>query len=161
MIGIVLFALCQLLASAYACWRGGAPERLVGALLLAALVATVLTPLQASYTYAGLNWPLLRIDLLLLMALVAVALLADRFWPMWLAATQLVAIGAHGVRVYSPDIVPVAYWALTSRIAYPMLLLLMLGTARHRLRLSAGMPEYGWTLQRLRHGRGDSARPAG
>lgn len=153
MLGILIFATCQLLASGYACWRGGAPERWVGILLAVALAATMLTPLQAAYTYQRLNVPLVHVDLALLAALVVIALIADRYWPLWIAALQLVAIGTHGVRVYSPDVVPAAYWVISSRIAYPMLLILVVGTIRHHRRALDGLPEFGWTRQRLRHGR--------
>src|SRR3546814_4609403 len=55
---------------------------------------------------------------------------ADRFWPMWLAAFQLVAVASHGASAYNPGILPVAYWWIVGKISYPMIAILVIGTLR-------------------------------
>lgn len=148
---IVAFNLAQLGITGYALWRGGGPERAVAALLLAASLATIATPTIDRVSYFTVFYAVMWIDLALFLGLAAVAALADRFWPMWLAALQLVALGAHGVRAIDPTLWAAAYWLVTTKIAYPMLLLLFAGTWRHRRRLAAGLPEWSWS----HGGRGD------
>lgn len=158
---ILLFIGLQLLASIIAIWRGGAPERWVAGLLAAALLAGHMIPYNAASSYHTVNWPLLWIDLSLWLSLSSVALLADRYWPMWLAALQLVALAGHGVRGYDPSIVALAYWWATNKIGWLILGGLIWGIARHAARRRAGLPEFAWTFQRdAAHERADdAARP--
>lgn len=142
---ILLFCVAQVLVSGYALWRGGKPERLVGSVLLIAMIATALMPVAPGRSYYMLHLPLLAIDLLLLSALTAVALRANRFWPLWLAALQLVAIGVHGVRAYDPHILPIVYARIVGEIAYPMLALLVIGTVRHHSRALRLGGERDWS----------------
>src|SRR3546814_11663363 len=93
---------------------------------------------------------MLLIDFGLLLALSAIAGAADRFWPIWLAAFQLVAVAAHGVTAYNPEILPVAYWWIVGKIAYPMFAIFAIGTRRLHRRTRAGLKAYDWTHQRQR-----------
>lgn len=145
MVMIVAFNLLQLAVAGYALWRGGGPERAVALLLLAASLATIVTPATYRVSYFTVFYAVMWIDLALFLGLAAVAAFADRFWPMWLTALQLVALGAHGVRAIDPQLWAAAYWLVTTKIAYPMLLLLFVGTLRHRQRRAAGLPERSWS----------------
>ena len=120
------------------CWfafrHGGRPERLVAAaFLLAAIVSSVLA-FSARPAFRSVDGALLSVDLALLAGLVAVAMFANRFWPIWISALHLLAITVHGVRAYDPTLVPWMYAAAISKIAYPMLAVLIVGTERHRRR---------------------------
>lgn len=150
---VAAFLVAQLLASGYAAAQGGAPERLVAAMLAVAAAATTLLPRPSLVAYDAVFWGVVWVDLALLIALVAVAATADRFWPMWLAALQLITLATHGVRGYDSSLLPWAYWLLAGKIAYPMMLLLVVGTVRHRERKHAGLPEFAWTAQRHSHER--------
>jgi len=139
---IVIFYLLLLLASGYAMWRGGGPERIVGA---AMLIAGVLT--RASYLahylpnadyFEVVHWGVLAIDLVLLGVLLAVALTADRFWTLWLVAFHALGTGGHLVRGLDHGIEPIAYAILLASWSYPMVLLLVIGTARHARRRKLG-----------------------
>jgi hypothetical protein len=146
---IVAFMILLFLVSAYAQWRGGAPERIAAMCMVAAMMATFWAGLS-NPSYRGVEWDMLLIDLGLLLALAVLAGLADRFWPIWLAAFQLVTVAAHGVTAYNPGILPVAYWWLVGKIAYPMVAILAIGTRRHHRRIRSGHQEYAWTYQRHR-----------
>jgi hypothetical protein len=150
MLSVVTFVVVQCLASGYACWRGGAPERLVAVMLLVAMLATAEVPHVHATSYHTVYWAVLRVDLSLFLAVTVIALLADRFWPMWIAALQLVAVMAHGVKGYDHAVLAIAYWLVVGKIAYLMLAVLIVGTARHYKRQQLGMPEYAWSL--TRHG---------
>ncbi len=142
---ILIFYLVQIAASAYATWRGGAPERAVAALLLVAAIVSSLIPVIPGRTFFVIDVDVIAIDLVLLSVLVLIAVRADRFWPLWLAALQLVAIGVHGVRAYDPHILPIVYARIVGEIAYPMLALLVIGTVRHHSRALRLGGERDWS----------------
>lgn len=135
---VALFTVLLLLASGFAVLRGGAPERIVGVALLFAFVVTVALQQPMAARFVALEWGILAADALLLAILLGVALHADRFWPLWLAAFQALGTGAHLVRSLDHGIEPLAYAILLASWSYPMVLLLAVGTARHALRQRLG-----------------------
>lgn len=143
------FMILFFLVAAYAQWRGGAPERIAAICMVIAMMGTFWAGLS-NPSYRGVQWDMLLIDIGLLLALSVLAGIADRFWPIWLAAFQLVAVAAHGVTAYNPEILPVAYWWIVGKIAYPMVAILAVGTRRHHRRTLGGAQEYAWTYQRHR-----------
>lgn len=147
-----LFNILQLAASGYAVLRGGAPERIVAVVLVLAAGATAATPVDAS-SYFSVFYTVLWIDLALFMVLIVVALFADRYWPIWLAALQFLAIAAHGAKGYDQAIVAKAYWLITNKLGYLIVVLLLIGTLRHRMRLAAGMQEPDWSRRDVAHDR--------
>ncbi len=154
---VAMFNGIQAAALIYGFWRGGQPERIIAVLLLSASISTLLVPAHTS-AFHSVFWPVLWIDIVLLLGLVAVAAFADRFWPMWIAACQLLTIAGHGVRAYEPGLWALAYWFIIVSIAYPMLGLLVVGAWRHHRRLPSGR-EFSWTVQRHRHEDAASSYP--
>lgn len=134
MVRIIVFEILLLAVALYAVRRGGAPERLVAIMLLVAAWTTLLLPFNPQTGFRHLETSRLAVDGALLFGLIAVALRANRFWPLWLAAFQLVAVGVHGVRAYDAGVLPIVYARLTGQIAYPMCLVLAIGTWRYRQR---------------------------
>jgi len=135
---VIFFNLLQLAVSGYAVIRGGAPERIVGLSLLVATLATRVLQQPFAIRFVGVEWGVFVIDLALLLVLLAVALFADRFWPMWLAAFQLLGTGAHVVRALDPEVMRAAYAILMAGWSYPMILVLAVGTRRHVNRTRSG-----------------------
>lgn len=155
----VLFGTCL-----YAFRRGGAPERWTAALLLLAALASYLLPHVPGYTYVHVEWQRVAIDGALLAGLIAVSLTADRFWPLYLTAFHALTVTTHGVRAYDPAVLPIVYTRVAAWLAYPGLLLLAIGVARHRRRVLAGAREFDWTFQRQAardETRADDTRGAG
>lgn len=151
--GIALFFAVQFGVSALAIGLGGAPERIVGATLLFAAVATTLASWVFPYSFARVWWLSVWIDAVLLAILLAVTAIADRFWPIWLTAFQVLALFNHALRAYDPGLIYYAYWFIAGKMAYPMLLILLLGTLRHRGRSREHRGEADWTFQRRRAGK--------
>lgn len=139
---ITVFNFLQILASTYALARGGAPERLAGLLLLVAAITTRAFFLASVEPYVTVELGILAVDLVLLVALVTLALFADRFWPIWLAALQALGAGAHLVKAIEPGVVSMAYAILVAVWSYPMILILTAATLRHRRRSH----QIGWEL---------------
>lgn len=141
---IIIFNLALLAACGFALIRGAAPERLVAVLLLLAALAGVVSGyLRHQYTHVEVS--LLVIDFALLVGLVAVALRANRFWPMWLASLHTVAVTVHGVRAYLPELPGWTYSRAVSLVAYPMLLILLVGAQRHHARIKLRGSEPSWS----------------
>ncbi|WP_246848416.1 hypothetical protein [Sphingomonas beigongshangi] len=115
---------------------GGAPERWTAIIFIIGAAATFVAPFyNAQRPYGGLEPMLLAIDVLMLGGLVAIALRADRYWPLYVSALHLIGIAVHGVKAIQPALVPWMYAGASGKIAYPMLVLLAVGAVRHRKRV--------------------------
>lgn len=136
----LIFLVAAVPTCLFAVRRGGSPERIVAALICLAVIATSLIP---PHTWRGVVAPLLVIDAAMLAGLVGVALFADRFWPMYFAAVQLLTVGVHGVRAYDASVLPSVYARLAGELAYLTLAILAIGTWRHVKR----GPEADWSWQ--------------
>ncbi|WP_278393285.1 hypothetical protein [Sphingobium yanoikuyae] len=143
---IAAFLLLVVVLAIHAGWRGGAPERLAAAAMLVATIATSLTNMQVALAFRDVQWSIVWIDAALLAALLAIALRANRFWPLWVAAIQCLALAALAARAFDADILPLAYWWIVGKLSYPMLLLLMIGTERHHRRRLHGHRDPAWSL---------------
>jgi hypothetical protein len=132
MIHILLFNAVLVIACGYALIVGGAPERLTAATFLLGAAATFAVPFQPRQSFYAVHGVILAIDVVMLAVLVAIALRADRYWPLYVSSLHLITIAIHGVKAYEPTLVPWMYAAASAKIAYPMLLLLLIGAVRHR-----------------------------
>ena len=143
----ILFYLVMLVACAvYAFARGGPPERWVAAMFL---IATALTfAAQATLRrgeFGRVETGVFLVDCGLLVGLLAVAILATRFWPLWLTAFQIVPVASHGVKLFlGQAILPAAYATALAFWSYPMLAILALGVRRHRVRLARDGADDSW-----------------
>lgn len=135
---VAIFSALLILASLFAMVRGGAPERIVGAALLLAFGASIGMQQPLASRFVAVEWGIFAADLLLLLVLLGVALHADRFWTLWLAAFHMLGTGGHLVRSLDHGIEPIAYAILLASWSYPMILLLVIGTARHARRCKLG-----------------------
>ena len=151
MIHIMLFNLLLLAACGYALWAGGAPERWTAMLFILGAVATALLPFQQRTSYHSVFWQLLGVDLMMLIGLVGISLRANRFWPLYVSALHLITIAIHGVKAFQPSLVPWMYAGASSKIAYPMLILLATGALRHRHRLARFGSDRDWSPLRKPH----------
>lgn len=129
-----MFNAVQVVACLYALRRGGGPERWTAGTMAAGAAATALALQFFRIETAGVNRALLLVDLAVLIGLTALAARANRFWPMWVAALQLLAIAVHFVAGLDNSILPAVYNQTLGKVAYPMILLLVVGTYRHHRR---------------------------
>ncbi len=143
---ILFFNLLLLGSCGYAILRGGAPERITAWLLIG---ATVLTPLTASglaMRFVQAELGIFVVDVALLGALTIVALKADRFWPMVLAAMQLDTTAVHVLKLVDADLIRITYALMIAAWSYPMLVVLAIGTMRHQRRLARFGEDRAWSL---------------
>ncbi|MGH6616845.1 hypothetical protein [Sphingomonas sp.] len=143
---VYIFLGLQLLVSGYALLRGGAPERVTAiALTLAVLLGMVL---QVSFPtrFYHVDLGVMAIDVALFGVLVALALYADRWWTLWVAAMQGLGAGAHLIKAIDSDTIRVVYAILAAAWSYPIILLLLVGTIRHQRRMARG-GDLDWSAQ--------------
>ncbi|MBN8806637.1 MAG: hypothetical protein J0I47_00140 [Sphingomonas sp.] len=140
----LLFLLPWLGVCGYALWRGGQPERLVGGLFLLAFILSIITN-RLGMQWHGVEVGTMGVDTALLIALLAIALRANRYWPIGMAAMQLLQVMGHLLKIADPRMLPLLYWISSVVWAYPMLVLLWLGTLRHHNRVKRFGPESSWS----------------
>jgi hypothetical protein len=133
---------------AVAIWRlGAAPERWMMAIFIAAMVLpTRLFGLLGlgNPAFGHYAWIYVAIDIAAGIGFVAVALNANRNYPLWVAGFQLVAISAHAVKALVDTVSPLAYLILASGPSYCQLALIFGGFVRHRMRLRVFGPYRAW-----------------
>jgi len=117
----------------FAFWRWAGPEK-ASALTLLLLLSVD----QVYHLIFGPFYPLdaadpwhVFIDSLALAALVAISLRANRFYPLVLAAAQLVSVTAHLVRMTVPQMTSLSYYLLYVMPFYFAILVLAGGLWRH------------------------------
>ncbi|NCP15338.1 MAG: hypothetical protein GW858_14455 [Sphingomonadales bacterium] len=123
---------------AAAIWRwGGGPERW----LMGVFLATMVMPIYVIWAlnlgaaeigpYAGV---IFGIDVIAALLFTAIALNANRNYPLWIAGFQLVALGAHAAQAMIDSVSALAFVVLVIGPSYGQLLVLALGFVRHRQR---------------------------
>jgi hypothetical protein len=137
------FRILLALVALYALFRGSRDERQVAVICLLGAVAThlVISPLAARFE--SVEAPVLFVDLAVFAGFLLVALRSDRFWPLWVAGLQLTAIIGHLLKGMHSDLLPRAYGAALVFWAYPIVLILAVGTwrsGRRRRRLPPVRP---------------------
>ena len=115
----------------YAWLRGGSPERAVATVIPSiAVLDLAYHTLWGNVTiYDRINAGHLVIDLLALIAMVAIALRANRLWTIWAASAQTIAVLAHFLRVIAPGMHPWVYAAMDRGPSWLEIALLFIGTA--------------------------------
>jgi hypothetical protein len=144
MLRIAFFWITLAAAGGYALWRGGGPERTVAILLVLATVATIVAR-PSGPLFSDVETGVLLVDAGLFLGLLAVAVRAERFWPLWMTALQGIAVAGHGAKAVNPHVIPFTYAVLLAFWAYPMMALLAAATWRHQQRLKKFGTDRSWT----------------
>jgi hypothetical protein len=129
---------------AYALYRGGGPERWVACIIIGMVVLDpavhIVTPLE----YAKLDPGHLVIDLAAWIAFLAIALRANRLWPLCVVSLQTIALVAHTAKLLDVTIHPKAYMIMQIGSSYPLLIVLLAGTFYHQKRLKSIGTDMSW-----------------
>lgn len=135
MLRFAIFLALLAAAALYAYRRGGTPEKQVAAILIGIQL------LDMAYHATGARSGYLEVDAFHafndgwpLLALLAVALTADRFWPLWVAALQVIASFSHYARMMDLSVPPMAYAVMIRAPIWLQILVLVLGTWNHARR---------------------------
>lgn len=138
---VIIFWGLLLLSCGYALLRGRKYERLAAIVFLTASLVSFLAHLSFGRGYVAINVGEVAVDCVVLIAVVRIALVSDRFWPLWVAGLQLVDSLSHILKVIAVNLPPWAY-AIAERFwSYPILAILFIGAWRqHRRTLAANEP---------------------
>lgn len=132
----------------YAVFCGDAPEKIGSLIFVGAVIGDSLYhaifPLGSSYD--SINVGHLIIDVVMLVALAVLAMRANRIYPLWLLAAQIISTAMHIQRAIVPEIHPFAYWTLTRVPSYLQMILLAVGVAAQHHRRRRGIVARPWRL---------------
>jgi hypothetical protein len=135
---------------AAAIWRwGGGPERWMIGIFMVTMVLPiyVIWSLGLQFVETGPYAPLVfMVDGIAAALYFAIALHANRNYPLWVAGFQLVAIVAHIVQAMIDTISPLAFAILVIGPSYGQLLVMVGGFVRHVLRERRFGPYREWRL---------------
>jgi hypothetical protein len=128
----LMFSVC-----AYALIRGKSEARIVALVFLVGNFATLAlrSPLAS---YSSVETGILAVDMLCLVAFAYVALVSDRFWPLWVCGLQLTTSLGHLVKAFDENLMPLAYAAALRFWTYPILVILTVGVWRGHRRAGQG-----------------------
>jgi hypothetical protein len=115
-----------------ALWRGGRDERAAAFALLAGVILT-----KVAYSHHGLQieWGVLAVDAALLAVLTWIALVTDRYWPIFAAAFQFLAVIIHVARIADASLGGWAYISAEVLFGYLLAGAIAVGTVNaHRAR---------------------------
>ncbi|MEO7688415.1 MAG: hypothetical protein ABIS51_03950 [Sphingomonas sp.] len=131
-------------SSLYALARGGAPERLVVLVMTIGIAITPVLLNPVSTRFYGVETRVFILDVLILLAFTAIALKANRFWPMGIVVFHGMSVLGHLLKLADPRLIRTAYLVMLAFWIYPQLLFLVLGTWRHHVRLKATGADPSW-----------------
>lgn len=142
----IAFWAVLLFAVPFALWRGGPPERLVAAILAAMTVMSVAAHRVIPIRYDQVDAPALTVDLFGFVGMTAIALYADRSWPLWTAALQLLSSMSHLIRFTSTGVEQLVYSWVKSLPTFLALVILIVATLMHRRRLGRNGTDRSWRM---------------
>jgi hypothetical protein len=148
----ILYNALLLTCVPYALVRGGAPERWCAAISLVATILSIVALSRSAVIYQDAELGTLAVDVATFAAFFVLALFADRFWTLIVAGLQADAVLIHICKVIQPDILPLGYAVGLSIWSYPILILMAIGTGRHRRRLAIHASDAAWSSSTLRLG---------
>jgi len=136
----IFLALC----SAYTLVKGGSPERIAIGIAIAASILSVRSLFGAPVSFDHMEITIFIVDVVTFLAFLALALCADRFWPLWIAGIHLIGVVTHTAKLLDPVVIPWAYAVTQAFWSYPILLLIVIGAVRHQKRLKRYGVDNSW-----------------
>jgi hypothetical protein len=142
-----IMRLALLATVVFAARKGGEPERLVAIVLVTTFLLDV-----ANHTLFGdpswytVNPGHLVIDTWAFVTLLWVALYANRGWPLWVSASQVLVELGHIAKLWEVDMVRRAYWTMTQMPFLFQLAVLAIGTVAHMNRQRRIGDYHAWRL---------------
>jgi hypothetical protein len=141
----LVFLLLFLATGLIALRFGGAPERIGAVIVLTWALSDVLYhTFLGRIEVASVDVGHFVIDGTVLVAVIWLALRADRLWPLWAAGAQLICFTGHLIALIEADNVRRAYWAMTQTPQYVQLGALLIGTYRHARRKRRDGIDIAW-----------------
>ena len=127
--------------------RGAWPERASTCILIGMVIIDQLQHffVPAGHIYDSVNYGHLIIDTGALVAFGYLAVRANRIYPLWLLAAQLIACLTHLNREISDAVHPAIYLILNRAPSYVQIIAITLGLWAHRRRFRLHGPYRSWS----------------
>jgi hypothetical protein len=112
----------SLIACFLAMRMGGRDEAYGALIFLIGSLTTLGYVLLFGATWAKPEIGLLVIDLIMMLAFIHLALISDRFWPMWIAGFHLVSLAVYAASFVAINVIPwvfatgVVFWAWPTKL---------------------------------------------
>jgi hypothetical protein len=137
MLGGKPYFILMVLCWTYATLKGGLPERMGATILALGSALTVgIAPSWARHV-GSVEIGILFVDIACMAAFAALALRADRFWPIWVSAFVGVGALGHLARWFDGPEISTRIYAMSLAIwSYPILALIAIGTLNNQRRLA-------------------------
>ncbi|ASK88315.1 hypothetical protein SPHFLASMR4Y_01567 [Sphingorhabdus sp. SMR4y] len=145
MVRIQLFQTLLILCCSYGLIWGGRPERYAVITIIVGFLLTIAVAAPVSERFSQVEVRILLVDTAMLASFFYLALNAERFWTIWLCAMQSIQVLTHLPIIIIPELLPQAYGAVVAIWAYPMLIVLTVGTYRHQQRLRQFGADRSWS----------------
>jgi hypothetical protein len=142
---LIPFLTGLLLIVSYALWRGGAPERADALVFVLMAVFQFSGRLFFDRVFSTVDLLGFATDLLALAGFTLIALQANRIWPLFIAAMQLLSCVSHFGREVSDKVEPLVYAVLMAGPTAVGQVILLAGTLAHRRRIKRGIRMESWT----------------
>lgn len=131
----------------FALRKGEEPERLVSSIMIAAVVLDIVNHLIfGNPTFYAVNPGHIVIDTWALTAMLWVALRANRGWPMWVCAAQIIVVLSHLAKLTELSLVRFGYYAMAELPLPIQATALLLGTIAHSRRSERIGRYHAWRL---------------
>ena len=137
LIALLLYLVVLMGTLAYALQKGGKDERSGAITLLILALFTQVFSVIGPTGKMGQGWGGPEIDVMVVdaagfIAFVAIAYRSEKFWPIWAAASQLVAVLTHWVVILNPSIVRSVYATAQPFWVFPVIAAIAVGTRAHQ-----------------------------
>ena len=127
--------------------QGGPPERLAAVIIVGwVLIDALYHILFGPSGFDRVDPVHLVLDGGELLAIMWLALKANRMWPLWAAAAQLICVSGHITLLIQPEGMRRAYWAMTQLPQYIQLAALLCGATAHARRVRLVGRYRSWRL---------------
>ena len=139
-----IFMAILVISVGFAAWQGGSPERWGAAVITAMLLTQLAARTFIHRTFDVVDLAGFSVDVLGFAGMTAIALHADRKWPLWTAALQLLSCMAHLVRIFSIKVEPFVYGTLKTAPTFLVLVILIVATICHLRRVRRNGHDHSW-----------------
>lgn len=147
MLMILAFRIAFFAILLFALYKGGEPERLVVAILVAATALDAVNhAVFVSPAFFAVNPGHLVLDCWTLVALLWIALRANRGWPLWACSAQIIVVIAHISKLTDLSLVRYGYFAMSQLPISIQAAALLLGTSAHVRRTERIGRYHAWRL---------------
>ncbi|KMS54683.1 hypothetical protein V473_14915 [Sphingobium cupriresistens LL01] len=119
------FWLLMLMTCAFAVCFGGREGRLLVVISVTAALLSI--PAQLAGSWHATQYWLLIVDVATFAALLWLMLGSNRYWPIWVAACQLMTVLTHVVTLLRPDFPDMIYAGLSTVWVIPLMLFAIIG----------------------------------